>query len=101
MPNITLKQIKEICEKNGYCEKGCPFYIDDKYPSCYFSDGDFCVKDWDLEEIQKRIEGNKALGDVVEYIQLRCDYDKCATDKDTCHECSRNTNYQDLYKEIE
>ena len=47
------------------------------------------------------MQGYELLGDVVEHIQLRCDYDKCATDKDTCHECSRNTNYQDLYKEIE
>ena len=30
---------------------------------------------------------------------LLCNFNSCITNKETCHECIRNSNYSDLYKE--
>ena len=50
MPDITLKQIKDTCEKYD-CDDGCPLYIDKD--SCLFR---IMPEDWDIKEIEERIK---------------------------------------------
>ena len=57
MPDITLKQIKEICDNYPICDSKrttCPLRRD-KDAKCVFEIGGPTY--WDIEEIEKRIKG--------------------------------------------
>jgi len=62
MPDITLKQIKDTCEKYD-CDDGCPLYREQYAYDAHeeYIDKDSCLfrimpEDWDLKEIEERIK---------------------------------------------